>query len=537
MKAENINLAFNLETIYENAEFNINDIDKVGVVGVNGAGKTTLFKVILAEQELDSGRIIINNRKKVGYLPQEINLSDKDITVFDYIMSARPIDKLNKKLANLYEKVAVASSSESKRLLKQIAKTQDLLEYYDCYNAENIMLEIVSNMHIDSMLLDMKLVDLSGGQKSKVAFAHLIYSNPEIMLLDEPTNHLDVQTRSYVINYLKNYRGMVLIISHDTSFLDEIVNRILHIDKSSHKIKMYNGNYSNYLKQEKQERALKEKQIEKETKEIEALKNIVLKYSNSSGKRKRMAESREKVLNKKLASRTQQDKTLKTVKINLKPSREGSKIPIKVNNISFGYDKLLFKNLSFLVNNKERFLVVGENGVGKSTLLKLIIGALKPLEGNIWRGNKTDIAYYAQELEMLDDSKTILENVDMSGYSEKELRTVLGSFLFNGDDVFKKVKVLSLGEKARVALAKIMLQKANTLILDEPTNHLDPITQQIIGEIFKNYDGTIILVSHNPSFVETIGINRMLILPSGKITNYSHEKLNYYYELNEKNFS
>lgn len=534
MKAENISLAFNLETIYENASFNINDLDKVGVVGVNGAGKTTLFKVILNQIELDSGKIKIDSNKKIGYLPQEIILEDKEITVFDYIMSARPIDKLNKKLIKLYEEVSNCDISEQPKIFKQISKTQELLEYYDCYNAENIMLEIINNMNIDSNLLDMKLKDLSGGQKSKIAFAHLIYSNPEIMLLDEPTNHLDVETRKYITNYLKNYKGMVLIISHDVSFLDEIVNKILFIDKASKSTKIYVGNYTTYLKKLNQEKELKQRLIDKENKEIESLRNIVLKYSNSSGKRKRMAESREKVLNKKLKNRIEEDKVLKKVRLNIKPNREGSKIPIKINNISFGYDKILINNLSVVINNKERFLIVGENGVGKSTLLKLIVGVLKPLEGSIWFGNKTDIAYYAQELELLDLNKNILENMG-NDYSEKELRTSLGSFLFSGDDVFKKVSVLSPGEKARVALAKIMLKKANLLLLDEPTNHLDPETQKIIGENFKNYEGTIILVSHNPSFVDQLGINRMLILPRGKITNYSREKLEYYYELNTKN--
>lgn len=534
MRAENISLAFNLETVYECASFNINDLDKVGVVGVNGAGKTTLFKVILKEFELDSGVIKIDNKKRIGYLPQEIVLEDKDTTVFDYIMSARPIEKLNQKLVDLYEEVASCDVDKQEKVLKQISKTQELLEYYDCYNAENIMMEIIDNMHIDSSLLDMKLVDLSGGQKSKIAFAHLLYSNPEIMLLDEPTNHLDVETRIYITDYLKRYKGMVLIISHDISFLDEIVDKILYIDKASKKTKIYTGNYSTYQKKLKQEKELKQRLIDKENKEIEALRNIVLKYSNSSGKRKRMAESREKVLNKKLENRTLEDKTLKRVKLNIKPNREGSKIPVKINNIKFGYDKILIDNLSLVISNRERFLIVGENGVGKSTLLKLIIGHLKPLDGSIWFGSKTDIAYYAQELELLDKNKTILDNLSKSGYSEKELRTILGSFLFSGDDVFKKVNVLSPGEKARVALAKIMLEKSNLLILDEPTNHLDPETQKIIGENFKNYEGTIILVSHNPSFVEEIGINRMLILPSGKITNYSKEKLEYYYKLNAK---
>ena len=534
MYGEHMNLKFHLETIYDDASFRIENKDKVGVVGVNGAGKTTLFKVILKKEELNQGKIVVPRNTRIGYLPQEIVLEDKDITVFDYLLSARPIEKLNKKLEQLYIDVAIAEGKEQDKLLKEISKTQEKLEYYDCYEAESILFTIISNMNIDSELLDMKLNDLSGGQKSKIAFAHLLYSAPEIMLLDEPTNHLDTTTRDYITNYLKNYKGMVLIISHDVSFLNAIVNKIMHIDKVSHKIEMYRGNYSDYLKKSTKQKELKERLIEQQEKEVAKLREFVLQYSNSSGKRKRIAESREKLLAKKEKEMLERDKTYKRVKLRLQPEKEGSKIPIKVNNISFGYpnSKELIHNLSFLISKKERFLIVGENGVGKSTLLKLLVGKLKPLEGNIWYGSKTDMAYYAQEQETLDLDKTVLENVENQSYTEKELRTILGSFLFHGDDVFKKVAVLSPGEKARIALCQVMLKRANLLLLDEPTNHLDPETQELIGENFKNYEGGIILVSHNPSFVEAIGIDRMLILPQGKITNYSKELLEYYYQLN-----
>ena len=534
MYGEHMNLKFHLETIYDDASFRIENKDKVGIIGVNGAGKTTLFKVILKKEELNQGKIVIPRNTRIGYLPQEIVLEDKDITVFDYLLAARPIEKLNKKLEQLYIDVAITEGKEQDKLLKEISKTQEKLEYYDCYEAESILFTIISNMNIDSKLLDMKLKDLSGGQKSKIAFAHLLYSAPEIMLLDEPTNHLDTTTRDYITNYLKNYKGMVLIISHDVSFLNAIVNKIMHIDKVSHKIEMYRGNYSDYLKKSTKQKELKERLIEQQEKEVAKLREFVLQYSNSSGKRKRIAESREKLLAKKEKEMLERDKTYKRVKLRLQPEKEGSKIPLKVNNISFGYpsSKELIHNLSFLINKKERFLIVGENGVGKSTLLKLLVGKLKPLEGNIWYGSKTDMAYYAQEQETLDLDKTVLENVENQSYTEKELRTILGSFLFHGDDVFKKVAVLSPGEKARIALCQVMLKRANLLLLDEPTNHLDPETQELIGENFKNYEGGIILVSHNPSFVEAIGIDRMLILPQGKITNYSKELLEYYYKLN-----
>ena len=539
MKGSNLNLSFGLEQIYVNANFQLNDFDKVGVVGVNGAGKTTLFKVILKEQELDSGKIKIVN-KNIGYLPQEIILENKDITVFEYIMSARPIDKLNKKLIELYNEVAITSGKEQELIMKKISKVQAELEYYDCYNAENILLELISDMQIDFELLDMRLCDLSGGQKSKVAFAHLLYSKPEILLLDEPTNHLDVTTREFITNYLKKYKGMVLIISHDVDFLNKIVNKILYVNKVNKSLTVYDGNYDVYKKKLEDEKEFQNRLIDKQEKEIKELQEFVekaKKASRTNHNLKKMGKDREIKLARKLEELGTRERVYRKIRLNIKPNREGSKIPLKVNNITFNYpekDKL-YNNLSFVINNRERFLIVGENGVGKSTLLKLIVGKLKPNEGSIWYGSKTDIAYYAQELELLDDNKTILENVDTKGYSDKELRTLLGNFLFYGDDVFKKIRVLSPGEKARVTLCKIMLERANLLILDEPTNHLDPETQVVIAENFKNYEGTIIMVSHNPVFTSHIDINRMLILPQGKITNYSEEKLNYYYKLNTKN--
>ena len=539
MKGSNLNLSFGLEQIYVNANFQLNDFDKVGVVGVNGAGKTTLFKVILKEQELDSGKIKIVN-KNIGYLPQEIILENKDITVFEYIMSARPIDKLNKKLIELYNEVAITSGKEQEIIMKKISKVQAELEYYDCYNAENILLELISDMQIDFELLDMRLCDLSGGQKSKVAFAHLLYSKPEILLLDEPTNHLDVTTREFITNYLKKYKGMVLIISHDVDFLNKIVNKILYVNKVNKSLTVYDGNYDVYKKKLEDEKEFQNRLIDKQEKEIKELQEFVekaRKASRTNHNLKKMGKDREIKLARKLEELGTRERVYRKIRLNIKPNREGSKIPLKVNNITFNYpekDKL-YNNLSFVINNRERFLIVGENGVGKSTLLKLIVGKLKPNEGSIWYGSKTDIAYYAQELELLDDNKTILENVDTKGYSDKELRTLLGNFLFYGDDVFKKIRVLSPGEKARVTLCKIMLERANLLILDEPTNHLDPETQVVIAENFKNYEGTIIMVSHNPVFTSHIDINRMLILPQGKITNYSEEKLNYYYKLNTKN--
>lgn len=538
MRGQNINLSFNMQVIYDNCEFYINDKDKVGIVGVNGSGKTTLFKVILKDIPLSSGTINIGD-KKIGYLPQEIIVDNEDITVEDYLLSARPIKNLEKELASLYDKLAKVIPSNQDKILKKIAKVQAQLEYYDVYNYENILLTLIDNMNIKIEWLDMKLKNLSGGQKSKVAFLRLLYSKADILLLDEPTNHLDITSRDFVIDYLKKYKGMVLIISHDVDFLNRIVNKIMYINKVTHKISMYEGNYDIYLKKLALEKELQNKLITKQEKEIKELQKqvtIAKQASASNHALKRMGKDREKKLSKKMEMLKSREKVYDKLKLNIKPNREGSKIPLKVNNITFGYkdNEFLYNNLSFIINNKERFLIVGENGVGKSTLLKIIYGIIKPSSGNVWYGSKTDIAYYAQELELLDPSKNILENIDCSDYSEKDLRNILGNFLFHGDDVYKKVSVLSPGEKARVALCKILLTKANLLLLDEPTNHLDPETQQIIGNNFKDYEGTIIMVSHNPSFVESIGIDSMLILPKGKIANYSKELLEYYQQINTK---
>lgn len=536
MQGENMFLAFGSETIYDDASFRIEEKDKVGIVGVNGAGKTTLFKIILKEERLDAGKVTINN-KKIGYLPQEISFKDKEMIVLDYLYSARPIEKLEKELNNIYEKLTSVENKEQTRLLKKAEKIQNELDNLHQYSAEDELLSIIDNMKIESDLLEMKVGNLSGGQKSKIAFARLLYENADILLLDEPTNHLDMKTKDFVINYLKSYHGMVLVISHDIDFLNEVITKIMFINKVTHKIKIYKGNYTEFKRLYAEEMLQKELRIKEQEREIKELSEVVKKAEQASRTNhnlKRLGQSRKKMLDKKLEELETRDTEYKTVSMKVEPLEKSGKIPIEVEHLTFHYPNKnnLYYNLSFQLQRGEKFLIVGENGVGKSTLLKLILNNLSPIKGNIIYGYNVKIAYYAQELEILDEEKTILENVDNPHYNDLELRTFLGNFLFTKDDVFKKVKVLSPGEKARVALCKILLERANIIILDEPTNHFDPETQKIIGENFKNYTGTLIMVSHNPSFVEQIGVTRMLILPEGKIVEYQKELLHYYYYLN-----
>lgn len=540
MKIENLYMSFGTQVIFDNISFQINNNDKVGIIGVNGAGKSTIFNILLGNITPDAGNITLNSKIKLGYLPQVImdDASNEEETVFEYLLEGRPIKKLKEELNSLYEAIAnLDNEYELKKYYKKINRVSELLEYYDEYNAEGSLLKIISGMNIDDNLLDLKLKNISGGQKSKVAFARLLYSNPEIMLLDEPTNHLDLETKDYIINYLKNYHGIILVISHDIEFLNEVTKKTLYVDKIKHNVEIYNGNYEKYIKIKNERDLAKKRLYERQQKEEEKLKNIIAKYIRGNEKKANIAKDRIKKLEKLESEKVELEKKNKYTKFNMKINRPSYSIPIKCNNLTFGYDEenLLYENLNFDLSRGEKLLVVGENGIGKTTLLRLIMGYLTPLEGNIEITEKTDIAYYAQEHEILEPNKTILENFANFGLADYEIRRMLGSFLFSGDDIFKKVEVLSPGERSRVALAKISLTGANTLLLDEPTNHLDPMTQLIISDTFKNYEGTMLLVSHNLDFVDNLNINRMLLLPSGRITYYDRDIVMHYEMLDEEN--
>lgn len=540
MKIENLCMSFGTQTIFDNISFQINNNDKVGIIGVNGAGKSTLFNILLGNITPDAGNITLNTKINLGYLPQVImdDASNEEETVFEYLLEGRPIKELKEELNSLYEIIARTQDEyELKKYYKKINCVSELLEYYDEYNAESSLLKIISGMNIDDNLLDLKLKNISGGQKSKVAFARLLYSNPEIMLLDEPTNHLDLDTKDYIINYLKNYHGIILVISHDIEFLNEVTQKTLYVDKIKHNVEMYNVNYEKYIKIKNERDLAKKRLYERQQKEEEKLKSIISKYIRGNEKKANIAKDRIKKLEKLESEKVELEKKNKYAKFNMKINRPSYSIPIKCNNLTFGYDEenLLYENLNFDLSRGEKLLVVGENGIGKTTLLRLIMGYLKPLEGNIEITEKTDIAYYAQEHEILEPNKTILENFANFGLADYEIRRMLGSFLFSGDDIFKKVEVLSPGERSRVALAKISLTGANTLLLDEPTNHLDPMTQLIISDTFKNYEGTMLVVSHNLDFVDNLNINRMLLLPSGRITYYDRDIVMHYEMLEEEN--
>jgi ATP-binding cassette, subfamily F, member 3 len=539
MNIQNLFMSFGTQEIFRDITVSLNDNDKVGITGVNGAGKSTLFNLILGKISPDSGKITIKNNKVIGYLPQVITdeIPSDDITVFNYLLMGRPIKEIKEKQKLIYEEIA--NEADIKKVnykLKEIAKLEDKLTYYDEYNAENTLLKIISGMNIDDKLLDLKLINLSGGQKSKIAFARLLYSKPEIMLLDEPTNHLDLDTKEYIADFLKKYHGLVLVISHDIEFLNEVTNKTLYVDKIYKTVTLFNGNYEKYLKVKKENDLAKKRLFDKQVKEEEKLKAIINKYIGGNEKKANIAKDRIKKLEKLQSEKVILEKKNKYTRFKMKINYPSYTTPMAVKNVSFGYDEneLLYENLSFDLTRGEKLLVVGENGMGKTTLLKLIMGYLTPLSGSILISEKTQIGYYAQEHEILNNKETIINNFKEFNLPVYELRKVLGSFLFSGDDIYKKIEVLSPGERSRVALAKISLSGANTLILDEPTNHFDPMTQSIIADTFSDYEGTMLVVSHNLDFVDNLKIDRMLLLPSGKIVYYDREIVMHYEMINEE---
>lgn len=537
MEIKDLELSFGTQVIFKDVNLHIPENEKVGVVGLNGAGKTTFFKLILGREFPDSGKIIIKNNARIGWLPQvfEDDLVDTTISVYDYLKSGRPVEELENKLQDLYNSLA-NPNVDMDEVFRKINNVNNQLTYWDANSCESMLAKIIGGIGITNEMLHKHVNELSGGQKSKIAFARLLYSKPEILLLDEPTNHMDAESKEFITNFLKKYKGTVLVISHDVEFLDNVTTKTLFLDKRVKQMKLFDGNYTRFTKLQTEYEEAINREAEKQQREEEKLKAIINKYANASGKKKKMAQDREKKLDKLLSNKIETIDQTKKVNLKMNIDQELNNIPVVVENLCFKYDldgSNIIDNLSFSIYKGEKFLVVGRNGVGKSTLLKLINNILTPQYGNVKLGSKVNIGYYAQEFENINSDVSILENFSNT-MSQNKIRSVLAKFLFTGDDIYKKVSVLSPGERARVALAKLSISGANLLLLDEPTNHLDPETQNIIGEVFNTFDGSMIVVSHNTEFVKKIGIERVLILPDGKIQYYDDKIVDYYHELNQR---
>ncbi len=530
---KNLEKSFDSNVIFKNLNFSVQDGEKVAVVGLNGAGKSTLFRILLNQIDSDAGEFYMGKSPRIGWMPQtidELNLPD-DVIVYDFLRSGRPLAEIERRMTEIYTKMAEGDDSEE--LLQQLGVCQSEFEYWDGYTAESELETMIDQMGIDRQNLNKKLGELSGGQKSKISFIRTLYSRPSILFLDEPTNHLDATSREWMTDYLVATDASVIFISHDEEFIDKVADKTLYLDAMMHTGTLYGFGYKRFLRTLAETNESLERQLQKQMREINRIQAFVDSQRGKSGKAKRQAQSREKMLDKMRQNLVVAPMEKKDIDLALSPNREADILPIAVENLNFSYvaNKKVIKNLTFSLNRGEKFLIVGENGAGKSTLLKLLYKILKPDSGIVRIGKKTDLGYYAQEYETLNPNITILENASsVTNISTSKLRSVLNHFNFVGDKVKQSVKTMSPGERSRLELAKLCLGGANVLLLDEPTNHLDVATKKTIAQSFSEYGGTLIIVSHDLEFLKHLGIDRMLMLPSGRLQFFDESIVRRYME-------
>ena len=523
-KISNGSVTLGANTILEDINFYVKDNDKIGIVGRNGCGKTTLLKAITNEYTLSDGyddlKIESSNDFKIGYVKQNIT-DNLNMKMIDYIKeSYSDILEIENKLNSLEQKL---SNSYSEQVLNKYNDLQNEYIYKggNTYKKEyEIALKKFGFTDIDKEKL---LNEFSGGQLTKLSLIRLLLSKPDLLILDEPTNHLDINSIEWLENYLKNYKKSIILVSHDRMFLDNICNIIYDIEYGE--LKRYVGNYSSFVKQKEQDYEKQLKDYEYQQKEIKRLQYIADRFRYKPTKAK-MAMSKLKQIEKMIKIDKPNKFNTKTFKINLKTEENSYRDVLKVKNLSIGYDKELCK-LSFNLERQDKLGIIGENGIGKSTLIKTLTGLIPPLSGKYIYGDRVSIGYFSQNFENLDNNNTVYEEIDKAypSMTPNEIRTLLGSFEFTGEDVFKKINDLSGGEKVKLSLCKILNNKPNLLILDEPTNHLDIISKDTIEKILTNYNGTIIMVSHDRYLINNV-CNKLLVFENNeaKLYNYGYKE-------------
>ncbi|MBT2663095.1 ABC-F family ATP-binding cassette domain-containing protein [Bacillus sp. ISL-45] len=513
---------FAADLILSNIKFEIQTNDRVALVGRNGAGKSTLLKIIAGYESHDGGEIIRPKGTTIGYLAQNTGLEseksiwDEMLGVFDHLHN------MEKDLRRLEEKMSdpgiLSNQTEYDRVLKEYDLLQVQFKEKGGYQYEADIRSVLHGLNFHSFDYSTKISTLSGGQKTRLALAKLLLTRPDILILDEPTNHLDIDTLSWLEQYLQGYSGAILIVSHDRYFLDKVVNQVYEI--SRHQLTKFPGNYSSYLEQKAANYERDLKLYEKQQDEISKLQDFIQRNLARASTTKR-AQSRRKQLEKiDRMDRPRGDE--KSATFSFQIERQSGNDVLKVNTLAVGYQNdIVSENISFNLSRGDSTALVGPNGVGKSTLLKTIVEKLPSINGNIQYGSNVSIGYYDQEQAELSSNKKVLNELwdEYPLKSEKEIRTVLGNFLFSGDDVLKIVSTLSGGEKARLALAKLMLQNSNFLILDEPTNHLDLDSKEVLENALIDYPGTILFVSHDRYFINRIA-TKVLELDRAGSTEY-----------------
>ncbi len=519
-KISNGSVTLSGNTILEDINFKVSDNEKIGIVGRNGSGKTTLLKAIIGEIDLENGyddlKVESVGDYKVGYVKQNVD-NNLNIKMIDYIVDAYSnlidIEKSMKKLENKM----ISGYDEN-----VVNKYNDLIskyEYLGGYTYKKEYEVALKKFGFSESDKDKLLSEFSGGQLTKLSLVKLLLSKPDLLILDEPTNHLDINTIEWLEDYLKNYNKSIIIVSHDRMFLDNVCNVIYDIEYGT--LKRYNGNYTYFVNKKHEDYLKQERDYETQQKEIKRLQAIADRFRYKPSKAS-MAMSKLKQIERMVKIDKPQKENNRTFKTNFSPNQESYRDVLKVKNLSIGYDKELSR-VTFNVERKDKLGIIGENGIGKSTLLKTIMGFISPLGGKYTFGDKVNIGYFSQQLDNIDPSKTIYEEIDNAfpSMSPTEIRSLLGAFDFHGDEVFKNISSLSGGEKVRVSLCKILNSRPNVLILDEPTNHLDIINKNTIEKMLKEYNGTIIMVSHDRYLIKNV-CTKLLVFNKDEVVLYNY---------------
>ena len=530
LSTTDLTLRFGTTSVLEKVSFSVDERDKLGIIGVNGSGKSSLFKLLTGEYEPTEGEVFLSKGKTMGILTQEGAFDEEsedgtgEESALQHMVHAFPaLLKMEAELEELQQQLDLGMEALGEEEYDRVTRA------YTALNEKFIRdgglefrgrcVGILRSLGFDETLSNMPVKFLSGGQKTRLALGIQLSRKPDVLLLDEPTNHLDIETLSWLERFLADYDGCVMVVSHDRYFLDRVTNKTLCIQ--NHRAKLYNGGYTKSMEQRRIDREIQEKHYKDQQKEIARQEAYIAQQRAWNRERNIIAaESRQKMLDK-MVRVERPDNAPKPIKLKFTASRPSGNDVLDLRDVSMGFDgRMLFEHLNFLVKKDDRLLVLGQNGCGKSTLIKLIIGKLEPVSGIIEAGYNVEIGYYDQENQNLDPANTVLDELwnTYPRMTETEIRNTLGQFRFVGEDVYKEVSVLSGGERARLTLAKLILSKMNLLVLDEPTNHLDIDSREALEAALEGFDGTIFAVSHDRYFIEKLATRIVEITPGAGAT-------------------
>nr|WP_299319018.1 ABC-F family ATP-binding cassette domain-containing protein [uncultured Blautia sp.] len=533
LSCQGISKSFGEKVILNDASFHIEEREKAALIGNNGAGKTTLLRIIMNEISADSGQVVLMKDKKIGYLAQYQDVSGHRTVYEELLTTKQYIIDMEDRMRAIEVQMKNASGEELDRLMNTYTRLTHEFELENGYAYKSELMGVLKGLGFTDEDFVKQVETLSGGQKTRVALGKLLISKPDILLLDEPTNHLDMESISWLETYLLNYPGAVFIVSHDRYFLDKVVTKVIEIDAAQ--VRMYSGNYSAYAEKKAQLRDAQYKAYLNQQRDIKHQEAVIVKLKSFNREKSiRRAESREKMLGK--IQRIEKPTEVQSqMRLSLEPRVVSGNDVLTVEELSKSFpEQTLFTDISFQIKRGERVALIGNNGTGKTTMLKILNDLIPADSGTFSLGSKVQIGYYDQEHHVLHAEKTIFEEISDTypTLTETEIRNMLAAFLFTGDDVFKVISSLSGGERGRVSLAKLMLSEANFLILDEPTNHLDIASKEILEEALNSYTGTVFYVSHDRYFINQTA-TRILELTNQAVVNYIGD-YDYYLEKKEE---